>query len=446
MNRRRFLLGSIGAGTAAALAAACSTGTPAGRIRGATAITRVFGDGQKLIAVAVEYDTGIATSALSTSAYSVAGRTVTKVYANTATAVTASPADGRYVIVELSPSDPVAQLWGLPPGSAPPSTTAPPSPSDGHDPYAAGPALGSAFHLTLTPAAATVTQTGPITTTDRQSYAAGAAITTGHAVDPLVDLFEQKSFTEPTTGRVLRYNLFVPRNYNPSRRYPLVLFMHDASIAGGDVKGPLVQGLGAVCWADPQDQARHECFVVAPQYDSVVISDDYRPSPLFDTTISLVHDLLGRYSIDPSRLHATGQSMGAMMALGMNIRYPDLFASSYIVAGQWPADQAAPLARKRLWVTVSQGDTKAYPGENEIMAVVEQAGAEVTTAAWDGRATPEQAAIDVAAMASRGAPINYVSLLPGTVPAAGDGPSQHFGTWRIAYSIPGIRDWLLRPP
>ena len=450
-------MGTIGAGAVAVVGTGCSSDAgSSGHVKGATAITQVYGAGQKLIAVGVEYDADIDTSKLATSSFAVTDRTVTKVYANTSAAVTGTPTNGRFVIIELSPSDSNALLWGGPQpmnggasGSARPSGSAAPtgqsSPAPGHDAYVAGPALGSSSKPVIKSATATVTQTGAVTTTSGATYAAtSTGITTTKAVDPLVDLFEQKSFADPATGQTLQYNLFVPKNYSPERKYPLVLFMHDASVVGADVKGPLVQGLGAVCWASPEDQARHECFVVAPQYETVVISDDYNPGPLFETTVNLVNNLATQYSIDKAHMHATGQSMGAMMTLGLNIRHPDLFSTSYVVAGQWPSDQAAPLARKRFWVTVSQGDAKAYPMENEIMAVVKANGGQVTTATWDGRSTQEHFADDVAAVTSKGTAINYVSFLPGTVPATGGGASEHMGTWQVAYSIPGIRDWVMQ--
>jgi len=184
----------------------------------------------------------------------------------------------------------------------------------------------------------------------------------------IVDDFRQFTFTDPATKRTLKYNLFIPKGYDRDhhKSYPLVLFMHDASMVNVATEGPLVQGLGAVCWASPEDQARHEAFVLAPEYGAVVIDDDYEPSTLFDATANLVESVTQQYSIDSNRRYTTGQSMGAMMSLGLNIRYPDLFAAAFIVAGQWPEAQAVPLAKKNLWILVSADDTKACPGEQAI--------------------------------------------------------------------------------
>lgn len=71
-------------------------------IKSVTAITEVFADGQKVTAVAVEYDKEIDNSKLTESTFSVDGRTITKVYANNGAAKAAQGIDGRDVIIELS--------------------------------------------------------------------------------------------------------------------------------------------------------------------------------------------------------------------------------------------------------------------------------------------------------------------------------------------------------
>lgn len=439
-----------------------------GHMKSATAITEVYGEGQKFIAVAVEYDTEIDTSKLSASSFEVEGRTVTKVYANTAAATADQGTDGTYVIVELSPGDDSALLWGVsgPYGggggqgsgkssdSAQPST-AQPAQSSGTPGVVPGPTLGATGGAAnIKTAKGTVTQTGIVTTSDGSAYAADSAakVTTSRTVNPIVDDFKQFTFKDPKTGKSLPYNLYIPAGYDKNDKttsYPLVLFMHDASVVSTTVKATLVQGLGAVCWASPEDQAVREAFVLAPQYPAVVVSDDYKPTAYFDATANLVTSLTSQYRIDPDRLYSTGQSMGAMMTLGLNIKYPDLFAASFVVAGQWPAAQAAPLAGKNLWITVSQGDTKAYPGENAITKVIEKAGTKVGRATWSGRSTAAQFAADVKEMEAKATTVNYSALLKGTTlteAQAKQNPNalEHNSTWPIAYTIEDIRAWIFK--
>jgi predicted peptidase len=444
MDRRRFMVGSAGAAAVAALSGAAvpaeaaiasgQTSNP-GHVRGVTAITQVFGTGQKLTAVAVEYDRDIDGSKLSKTTYKVAGRTVTGVYTNREAGLDPASPRGRYVIIELSPDDAAAALWVTQQGSGSGSG------SGGAPPGPGGPTVGdSTPGGTVKAATASLVQQGTVYTAHGAEYpAVGTTLTTSRVVNLIVDDFRQFSYDDPATGRTLKYNLFAPRHLDHHRSYPLVLFMHDASVVNVATVGPLVQGLGAVCWASPSDQAGHEAFVLAPEYPAVVIDDNYKPSTYFDATVNLVKSLTNQFPIDTGRLYATGQSMGAMMALGMNIKHPGLFAASFIVAGQWPASQATPLAKTNLWVLVSKGDTKAYPGENEIMSVVEKAGAKVTTATWNGESSQAEFAADVASMEAHGTAINYAAFTAGTL---GSG-SEHMGTWHVAYSIPGIRDWIM---
>ena len=217
------------------------------------------------------------------------------------------------------------------------------------------------------------------------------------------------------------------------------------SVVNVATEGPLVQGNGAVVWAGPEDQAKHPCFVLAPEYPEVVIDDDYLPSTYFDATVNLLNEVADKYRVDRKRIYSTGQSMGAMMTLGINIKHPGLLAASYIVAGQWPVERADPLAQKKLWVTVSEGDTKAFPMENEIMDAVETLGTEVAEAQWDAQSTDQEFAADVQDLLAQRAQINYAHFKAGTLPgSSADGGSEHTGTWKVAYDIAGIRSWIMR--
>ncbi|WP_433832861.1 prolyl oligopeptidase family serine peptidase [Actinoplanes sp. CA-015351] len=477
MQRRNLLKGVAGAGVLMVSGvAACSSDSGGGSAaRKATAITQVFGDGQKFVAVAVEFDKEIATSALTASAFTVAGRTVTKVYANTSAAVAGQGADGKYVIVELSPDDDGAALWGDsqggggqnggaqngggPDGGAMPSGGpggggAMPSggpggggvmPSGAAGQQGGGPPQGGAAPV-IKEASGSVTQAGAVQAVDGTTYAADStALATSAVLSPVVDDFQQLSYADPATGQTLQYNLFVPKDYDDTKSYPLVLFMHDASVVGATVKGPLVQGLGAVCWASDADQAKNPAFVLAPQYATVVVEDDYQPTKDFEATVNLVNALAGQYSIDTKRLYATGQSMGAMMTIGMNAQHADLFAASFIVAGQWPAEQTTALAGKKLWITVSEGDTKAFPGMTAITALAAKNGAKVTHATWQGDAGADEFATDVSTMEGKGAGINFASFATGTIPAVTSGATmEHMATWQVAYAIPGIREWIMK--
>ena len=110
MKKSIFYLPVCMAMTALAAAAFAQSTAPSTathpHIKSVTAITEVFGEGQKVTAAAVEYDQTVATAKLAGSAFSVANRTITRVYANTKADKSAQGVNGRFVILELNPTDP----------------------------------------------------------------------------------------------------------------------------------------------------------------------------------------------------------------------------------------------------------------------------------------------------------------------------------------------------
>jgi predicted peptidase len=265
------------------------------------------------------------------------------------------------------------------------------------------------------------------------------------AINLAIDAFQQFEFTDPNTGITLKYNLYIPKDYDANKSYPLVLFIHDAGVVGTDPRMTLIQGLGGVIWATRSEQAKHECFVLAPQYSTVIVNDNSEAKPHLDVTVDLVKAIVSQHNIDKNRVYTTGQSMGCMTSIEMMIRNPDLFAAALLVAGQWDATKMSVLTKANMWVIVSEGDRKAFPGMNASMAALEAAGAKISRATWNGRASAEEFALDVGKMIAEGNNVKYTVLAKGTVVPKGlpdDGRNNHIYTWPIAYTIEGLRDWL----
>jgi len=265
------------------------------------------------------------------------------------------------------------------------------------------------------------------------------------AINLAVGAFQQFEFTDPDTGITLKYNLYIPKNYDVNKSYPMVLFIHDAGVISSNPQITLIQGLGAVIWATPREQAKHESFILAPQYSKGIVNDKSEATQEVEVTVDLIRAIEGQYNIDKNRLYTTGQSMGCMASIEMLIRYPDLFAAALLVAGQWDATKMSVLTKANMWIVVSEGDQRAFPGMNASMAALEAAGAKISRATWNGRASVEEFALDVSKMIAEGNNIKYTVLKKGTVVPEGlpdDGLNNHIYTWPIAYAIEGLRDWL----
>jgi predicted peptidase len=416
LSRRELLAAATGS------AAALASGAPAraedwpGNVRGVTAIAEVFGNGQRLTGCAIEYDQEIDAARLSPTAFSVADRTITGIAANIEAAPAIDSRNGRFVVLSLSPDDAAAPLYKQ-----------------------------VKRDVIRSEAKLSVSQNGPVATLAGGELApGGAALANTFVRNLVVEDFRPFERKDPKTGEILKYNLFLPSGYNASKSYPLVLFMHDAGATSDRVDTTLVQGLGAIAFANPADQAKRPAIVLAPQFTRAVVNDQSEAASELDMVIDLIGELAG---VDRNRIYATGQSGGGMMAIAMNIKYPDVFAASFLVACQWDAGLVKPLASDRLWIMVSEGDEKAYPGQNAITSALEAEGAAVSRAVWDGTSSPAQFAEAVKAMDAEGKAINYAVLRKGTVvlPGEEDSPGgNHVNTWRIAYTIEGIRDWLFQ--
>ena len=389
-------------------------------IRNVTSVTEVFGTGQQITHIILEFNEKVVNSQLTKNTFTVSDRTVEKIYSNDRPERTDIVKDGRYVIIELNPKDNGASLR-----------------LEGNDEVG----------FQMKKATSKITQKEDILFTNGKKLEKSIAILENNKIRNLiVENFKQFVYKDPKTGTSVKYNLYIPKNYDKNKKYPLVLFMHDMGVLSEDTKTTLLQGNGAISFATPEEQARHEAFVLAPQYSRQVVDDNGDITSDLDATVNLIRDyLLLKYSIDEKKLYATGQSMGGMMAIVMNYKYPELFAASYLVACQWDPKEVSTMAKNNLWITVSTGDVKAYPGMNAITSELIKRGATVAKDTWRADYTDTQFLEGARKVIAQKSNIKYTTLEKGTnpyLPKDANPGSEHFGTWKVAYNIPGIKDWM----
>ncbi|WP_395095247.1 dienelactone hydrolase family protein [Armatimonas sp.] len=211
-----------------------------------------------------------------------------------------------------------------------------------------------------------------------------------HAQDPQSAL-QERAFAD-VSGLSLPYRLFVPENYDPNEKYPLVLYLHGSGERGTDNRLPLDIGQFAQTFYSSEVQAAHPSFFLVPQCPWEVVGGDPRgefwvnnfetypdetPHPGWSWTsystadypvstslqavTNLIPSLLSEFSIDPSRLYATGWSMGGDGTWDLLARNPGVFAAGAPVAGMGDPTQATNLAKIPLWVFHGGQDTAIYP-------------------------------------------------------------------------------------
>ncbi len=252
-----------------------------------------------------------------------------------------------------------------------------------------------------------------------------------------LDKFQQLTYTDAETGQTVEYNLFVPKDYDPSQSYPLMLFVADASTVGKDVKVPLTQGYGGLIWVTDSEQAKHPCFVVVPQYKNVTVAGDGAV-----LTLNLVKSICEQYSIDTKRLYTTGQSMGGMMSMYINATYPKFFAAALYAGCQWDVSVLAGLANDYFIYGVGGGDERAHGGMEELYALLEGNGKHVSRAEWNAKLPLEEQEANMKALLAEGNNVNFFVFTTGSVmPEDGSG-MEHMWSFDYVYRIETARDWI----
>lgn len=367
-----------------------------------TAVTEVKGKGQKCTKAVLEYDRDLS-GCPEINTYAVEDRTVTGI-----------SADGKTVTLELSDTDAAASTYH--PGN----------------PWKKIPTV-------IDTASVTVSQLKEVKAQDGTIIPPAGADASDRVENLVVDDFIQGEFEG------LAYNLYIPRDCVPGETYPLVQFIHDAGPCGKDPFLTLTQGIGAIVWARPQEQEKRKCFVLAPQFDGPpIVDDNWNVDPRLETAKRLLDWVCDTYPVDRNRLYTTGQSMGCMSSIVLNVRYPDLFAASLLVAGQWNERAIQGLEKQKLWMINSMGDAKAFPGMNQMACEMESKGALVVRKLIDARASQEEFAQVAKLLTDTGANVIYT---PYTIESVADGwhsrgGAHHTATWTTAYEIEAIREWL----
>lgn len=260
-------------------------------------------------------------------------------------------------------------------------------------------------------------------------------------IDQTVPYFRQSVFVN-ADGDSLQYNLFTPKDIKPGTKYPLVLFMADASTPGPNPLTPLIQGYGGLVWAAPDFQATHPCFVLVPQYSYITVDNQWQTMPEVDETIELLNSIVAANPVDANRLYTTGQSMGGMMSLYFNIKYPDIFAASMFVSCQWDVAKMDGFKDKKFVYITAGGDKEATGGADQLKALLTKEGASFAEATWSARLPQAEQDSLASALLAEGSPRNFITFEGNTVlPVDGKG-MVHMASFNFAYRLAPVCDWL----
>jgi poly(3-hydroxybutyrate) depolymerase len=220
----------------------------------------------------------------------------------------------------------------------------------------------------------------------------------GAAFGVSVEDFVARWFTNGSA--VLPYRLFIPTNYTPAERFPLVLFLHGSGGCGNDNWYQLVDQTGPLVFASETNQVSYPSFMLAPQCPCGDGWNDWA-SPI----AKLITELATEFSIDTNRLYITGLSMGGSGTWSCLNQFPHLFAAAIPMSGTSDNPGLAPqLTPMPIWDFHAADDpVVSVSGSRVIISLIRRAG---------------------------GSPI-YTEYATGG-----------HAIWTPAYNTPGLMDWV----
>ena len=262
------------------------------------------------------------------------------------------------------------------------------------------------------------------------------------------DKFTQHVFEDASTGMSLDYNLFLPDGHGSGEKYPLVLFMSDASLVGKDVNAPVLKCRGAMVWALDAWQAEHPCIIAVPQFynNPDASNEGARGNVNAETVRDLILTLSEEYDVDTGRIYGMGQSMGCMTTMYLDARYDDLYTACLFVDGQWEINEINALKDRKFIYFAAQGETRASEGMAEVKELLSTSGTPYSEVVWN--AQDDQADLNAAAleMLAEDNDIYFVSWLIGSVagtPGEDAGmAAEHGYSFDFAYRQTALREWL----
>jgi predicted peptidase len=152
-----------------------------------------------------------------------------------------------------------------------------------------------------------------------------------------------------------RYLLYLPGDYDASRRWPLLLFLHGAGERGNDLDQVAVHG--------PPRLVRE----AAMSLPFIIVSPQVPADRIWSTAVldALLEEVEAAYAVDADRIYITGLSMGGYGAWHLAMEFPHRFAAIAPVSGGGTIPGACTLRHLPTWVFHGALDEVVPPSRSE---------------------------------------------------------------------------------
>ncbi len=204
-----------------------------------------------------------------------------------------------------------------------------------------------------------------------------------------------KKFQFIRDSDTLPYRLLIPVNYDSTKKYPLIIFLHGSGERGNDNSSQLNHG-GNLFTTDsimenypaivlfPQCSARGTWANMISRRDTIAkkrtieFPKGLPPKTDMKLLMLLIPELETDYAIDKKRIYVGGLSLGGMGTYDLVNRMPKTFAAAFPICGAGNLSNAKNMKRTSWWIFHGQKDSSVYVEYGKTMAdALEKAGAKV---------------------------------------------------------------------
>lgn len=191
----------------------------------------------------------------------------------------------------------------------------------------------------------------------------------------LAELFEARTY-KSSTGKSLLYRLLKPQNYNPEKRYPLVVSLHGGTGWGTDNQKQLSGALFPRMLSRQGNREKYPAFLFVPQCPSGTSWGGFSNFRAIDSLVlETIEALEQEFAIDRDRIYVTGHSLGGYGAWNFIGKYPNKFAAAIPAAGVGDPDLASNMVDVPIWAFHGANDRNVpVSGSRNMIKAIQNAG------------------------------------------------------------------------
>lgn len=180
-------------------------------------------------------------------------------------------------------------------------------------------------------------------------------------------------------GTTSPYVVFVPHEYDGTKEYPVILFLHGSGETKGGKKQPVEVGIGT---AIKKQEKTFPFITVIPQSEKrtwQADSDDGKRA------LAILDEVTKTYKTDPKRISLTGLSMGGVGTWSLAIAHPDKWAAIVPICGYGDPAAAEKIKDLPAWVFCGDKDASLLlDGSRKMVEALIKAGGRPTYTEYPG--------------------------------------------------------------